>query len=110
MGMVLYQLLQVTSGHIKVLPPRTPDEIVARGKRREKQGHLVMALPEDHLAKFYKMTKGFIKAMKVPMSSESSWIHWEQIREIMTTEEGCMELGTRKGAEKGTEGGFYKAL
>ncbi|GJT15009.1 hypothetical protein Tco_0873715 [Tanacetum coccineum] len=45
-----------TSGQIKVLPPRTAKEIVAREKERKARTTLLMALPEDYLAKFHKMT------------------------------------------------------
>ncbi|GJZ80424.1 hypothetical protein Tco_0645418, partial [Tanacetum coccineum] len=45
-----------TSGQIKVLPPRTAEEIVARKRERKARTTLLMALPEDHLAKFHKMT------------------------------------------------------
>ncbi|GJZ72780.1 ribonuclease H-like domain-containing protein [Tanacetum coccineum] len=45
-----------TSGQIKVLPPRTAKEIVARERERKARTTLLMALPEDHLAKFHKMT------------------------------------------------------
>ncbi|GJR82063.1 hypothetical protein Tco_0152848 [Tanacetum coccineum] len=45
-----------TSGQIKVLPPRTAEEIVAREKERKARTTLLMALPEDHLAKFHKIT------------------------------------------------------
>ncbi|GJR66025.1 ribonuclease H-like domain-containing protein [Tanacetum coccineum] len=45
-----------TSGQIKVLPPRTVEEIVARERERKARTTLLMALPEDHLAKFHKMT------------------------------------------------------
>ncbi|GJU91659.1 ribonuclease H-like domain-containing protein [Tanacetum coccineum] len=40
----------------EVLPPRTAEEIVARERERKARTTLLMALPEDHLAKFYKMT------------------------------------------------------
>ncbi|GKA52389.1 ribonuclease H-like domain-containing protein [Tanacetum coccineum] len=43
-----------TSGQIKVLPPRTAEEIVARERERKARTTLLMALPEDHLAKFHK--------------------------------------------------------
>ncbi|GKC12216.1 ribonuclease H-like domain-containing protein [Tanacetum coccineum] len=45
-----------TQGQIKVLPPRTAEEIVARERERKARTTLLMDLPEDHLAKFYKMT------------------------------------------------------
>nr|GEW41956.1 ribonuclease H-like domain-containing protein [Tanacetum cinerariifolium] len=44
-----------TNGMIKVLPLKTAKEVVAREKERKARTTLLMALPEDHLAKFYKM-------------------------------------------------------
>nr|GEY92884.1 xylulose kinase-1 [Tanacetum cinerariifolium] len=40
---------------IKVLPPKTAEEAVAREKERKARTTLLVALPEDHLAKFHKM-------------------------------------------------------
>nr|GFA42247.1 xylulose kinase-1 [Tanacetum cinerariifolium] len=40
---------------IKVLPPKTAEEVVAREREIKARTTLLMALPEDHLAKFYKM-------------------------------------------------------
>ncbi|GJU79273.1 ribonuclease H-like domain-containing protein [Tanacetum coccineum] len=45
-----------TQGQIKVFPPRTAEEIIARERERKARTTLLMALPEDHLAKFHKMT------------------------------------------------------
>ncbi|GJY83847.1 ribonuclease H-like domain-containing protein [Tanacetum coccineum] len=45
-----------TSGQIKVLPPRTAEEIAAKKRERKARTTLLMAIPEDHLAKFHKMT------------------------------------------------------
>ncbi|GKA22229.1 hypothetical protein Tco_0708191, partial [Tanacetum coccineum] len=45
-----------TQGQIKVLPPRTAKEILARERERKARTTLLMSLPEDHLAKFHKMT------------------------------------------------------
>ncbi|GJR91448.1 hypothetical protein Tco_0215459 [Tanacetum coccineum] len=45
-----------TQGQIKVLPPRTTEEILARERERKARTTLLMALPEDNLAKFHKMT------------------------------------------------------
>ncbi|GJY55369.1 ribonuclease H-like domain-containing protein [Tanacetum coccineum] len=39
-----------TQGQIKVLPPRTAEEILARERERKARTTLLMALPEDHLA------------------------------------------------------------
>ncbi|GJT07895.1 ribonuclease H-like domain-containing protein [Tanacetum coccineum] len=44
-----------TNGVIKVLPPKTAEEILARERERKARTTLLMALPEDHLAKFHKM-------------------------------------------------------
>nr|GFC72956.1 ribonuclease H-like domain-containing protein [Tanacetum cinerariifolium] len=44
-----------TNGMIKVLPPKTAKEVVAREREKKSWTTLLMALPEDHLAKFYKM-------------------------------------------------------
>nr|GEW56503.1 xylulose kinase-1 [Tanacetum cinerariifolium] len=40
---------------IKVLPPKTAKEVVAREREEKARTTLLMALPEDHLAKFHKM-------------------------------------------------------
>ncbi|GKA59808.1 hypothetical protein Tco_0759121 [Tanacetum coccineum] len=45
-----------TNGLIKVLPPKTAEEILARERERKARTTLLMALPEDHLAKFHKWT------------------------------------------------------
>ncbi|GKA36400.1 hypothetical protein Tco_0722891 [Tanacetum coccineum] len=44
-----------TQGQIKVLLPRTAEEILARERERKARTTLLIALPEDHLAKFHKM-------------------------------------------------------
>ncbi|GJQ93929.1 ribonuclease H-like domain-containing protein [Tanacetum coccineum] len=45
-----------TNGQIKVLPPKTAEEILARERKRKARTTLLMAIPEDHLTKFHKMT------------------------------------------------------
>nr|GEW14413.1 hypothetical protein [Tanacetum cinerariifolium] len=40
---------------IKVLPPKTAEVVVARQRERKERTTLLMALPEDHLAKFHKI-------------------------------------------------------
>ncbi|GJX73759.1 ribonuclease H-like domain-containing protein, partial [Tanacetum coccineum] len=45
-----------TQGQIKVLPPRTVEEIIARERERKARTTLLMAPPEDQLVKFHKMT------------------------------------------------------
>ncbi|GJW21500.1 hypothetical protein Tco_0032122 [Tanacetum coccineum] len=49
-------VLTDTNGLIKVLPPKTAEEILARERERKARTTLLMALLEDHLAKFHKMT------------------------------------------------------
>ncbi|GJV00573.1 putative ribonuclease H-like domain-containing protein [Tanacetum coccineum] len=44
-----------TQGQLKVLPPRTAEEILAIERERKARTTLLMALPKDHLAKFHKM-------------------------------------------------------
>nr|GEZ72785.1 ribonuclease H-like domain-containing protein [Tanacetum cinerariifolium] len=43
------------NGMIKVLPPKTAKEVMARERERKARTILLMALPEDHLAKFHKI-------------------------------------------------------
>nr|GEZ07452.1 xylulose kinase-1 [Tanacetum cinerariifolium] len=49
----VWQVIQ--NGMIKVLPPKTAEEVVARERERKARTTLLMALPKDHLAKFHKM-------------------------------------------------------
>nr|GEW22175.1 hypothetical protein [Tanacetum cinerariifolium] len=44
-----------TNGMLKVLPPKTAEEVVAREGERKPRTTLLMALLEDHLEKFHKM-------------------------------------------------------
>nr|GEU60087.1 ribonuclease H-like domain-containing protein [Tanacetum cinerariifolium] len=77
-----------TNGMIKVLPPKTTEEVVARERERKARTTLLMALPEDHLAKFHKMAdaKEMWEAIKsrfeVLRSLPSSW---SQVALIMRT-------------------------
>ncbi|GJS45899.1 hypothetical protein Tco_0596020 [Tanacetum coccineum] len=45
-----------TNGQIRVLPPKTTEEFLARERERKARTTLLMAIPEEHLAKFHKMT------------------------------------------------------
>ncbi|GJS59300.1 ribonuclease H-like domain-containing protein [Tanacetum coccineum] len=55
-----------TNEVIKVLPPKTAEENLARERERKARTTLLMALSEDHLAKFHKMTdaKDMLDAIK----------------------------------------------
>ncbi|GJR31543.1 ribonuclease H-like domain-containing protein [Tanacetum coccineum] len=50
------QVLTDTNGQIRVLPPKTAEEIWARERERKERTTLLMSIPKDHLAKFHKMT------------------------------------------------------
>nr|GEX54284.1 ribonuclease H-like domain-containing protein [Tanacetum cinerariifolium] len=45
-----------TYGQIRVLPPKTAEEILAKERERKARTTLLMAIPEDHLAKFHKIS------------------------------------------------------
>ncbi|GKC46597.1 hypothetical protein Tco_1064319, partial [Tanacetum coccineum] len=55
-GNGLVQVSIDTNGQIRVLPPKTVEEILARERKRKARTTLLMSIPEDHLAKFHKMT------------------------------------------------------
>nr|GEY76705.1 xylulose kinase-1 [Tanacetum cinerariifolium] len=55
-GNGLVSVITDTNGMINVLPPKTTEEVVARERERKARTTLLMALLEDHLAKFHKMT------------------------------------------------------
>ncbi|GKA37029.1 ribonuclease H-like domain-containing protein [Tanacetum coccineum] len=44
------------NGQMRVLPPKTVEEILARERERKAKTTFLMSIPEDHLAKFHKMT------------------------------------------------------
>ncbi|GJV71778.1 ribonuclease H-like domain-containing protein [Tanacetum coccineum] len=52
----LVNIFTNTHGIMKVLPPKTAEETLARERERKARTTLLLALPEDHLAKFHKMT------------------------------------------------------
>ncbi|GJZ79165.1 putative ribonuclease H-like domain-containing protein [Tanacetum coccineum] len=63
-----------TNGVIKVLPPKTIEEILTRKRERKARTTLLMALPKDHLAKFNKMTDAkdiwdAVSPLKMPIKS-----------------------------------------
>nr|GEW56417.1 hypothetical protein [Tanacetum cinerariifolium] len=62
-----------TNGIIKVLPSKTAEEVVARERERKARITLLMALPEDHLAKFYKVID--VKEMWEAIKSRFEGLH-----------------------------------
>ncbi|GJX46413.1 ribonuclease H-like domain-containing protein [Tanacetum coccineum] len=73
-----------TQGQIKVLPPRTVEEIVARERERKARTTLLMALPEDQLAKFHKMTDA--KEMWEAIKSRFEGLHkgYERFQSLLS--------------------------
>nr|GEW37228.1 phospholipase-like, aminotransferase-like mobile domain protein [Tanacetum cinerariifolium] len=53
-----------THGQIRVLPPKTAEEILASKRERKERTTLLMAIPDDHFAKFHKIT--YAKEMTKP--------------------------------------------
>nr|GEV28491.1 putative ribonuclease H-like domain-containing protein [Tanacetum cinerariifolium] len=82
-GNGLVSITTDTNGIIKVLPPKTAEEVVAREGERKAWTTSLMALPEDHLAKFHKMADA--KEMSLPSS-------WSQVALIMRTKPGLDTL------------------
>nr|GEU51579.1 ribonuclease H-like domain-containing protein [Tanacetum cinerariifolium] len=62
-----------TNGMIKVLPPKTAEEVAAKERERKARTTLLMTLPEDHLAKFYKMADA--KEMWEAIKSKFKGLH-----------------------------------
>ncbi|GJX82966.1 hypothetical protein Tco_0332447 [Tanacetum coccineum] len=88
-GNGLVSITTDTQGQIKVLPPRTAEEIVARERERKARTTLLMALPEDHLAKFHRddaRDEGLSQVYgQVPRASKSVRNSWSSTNEVSTT-------------------------
>nr|GFB11139.1 ribonuclease H-like domain-containing protein [Tanacetum cinerariifolium] len=86
---------------IKVLPPKTAKEVVARESERKARNTLLMALPEDHLEKFHKMAdaKEIWEAIKsrIGGNDESKNMHKYLLKQQF---EG-FSVSTSKGLHKG---------
>nr|GEW42882.1 ribonuclease H-like domain-containing protein [Tanacetum cinerariifolium] len=63
-----------TNGMIRVLPPKTAEDVVAREKKRKERTTLLMALQGERLAKFHKIddAKEMWKAIKSRFSTTAS--------------------------------------
>ncbi|GJR73892.1 ribonuclease H-like domain-containing protein [Tanacetum coccineum] len=85
-----------TQGQIKVLPPRTAEEIVAKERERKARTTLLMALPEDHLAKFHKMLEIHGAGVSTEDANQkflrSLPSAWSQVSLIMRTKPGVDSL------------------
>ncbi|GJW33726.1 hypothetical protein Tco_0053758, partial [Tanacetum coccineum] len=101
-GNCLVSVSTDTNGVIKVLPSKTVEEILARERERKARTTLLMALPEDHLAKFHKMTdaKEMWEAIKsrfggndeLKKMQKSLSFTWSQVSLIMRTKPGVDSL------------------
>ncbi|GKC39358.1 ribonuclease H-like domain-containing protein [Tanacetum coccineum] len=100
----LFILKKDTNGQIKVLPPKTAEEILAKERERKARTTLIMAIPEDHLAKFHKMTdaKEMWEAIKSRFCVSTKDANqkflrslpssWSQVSLIMRTKPGVDNL------------------
>ncbi|GJR29665.1 hypothetical protein Tco_1105897 [Tanacetum coccineum] len=79
-----------TDGVIRVLPPRTAEETLARERERKARTILLMALPEDHLAKFHKMTdaKDMWEAIKSRFGGNDEYKKMQDEPKAMVTVDG----------------------
>nr|GEW58006.1 xylulose kinase-1 [Tanacetum cinerariifolium] len=97
------------NGMIKVLPPKTDGEVMAREMERKVRTTLLMALPKDHLAKFHKMVdaKEILEAIKSRSEIHGAGVlhedanqkflrslpfSWSQVALIMRTKPGLDTL------------------
>ncbi|GKC62469.1 hypothetical protein Tco_1095067, partial [Tanacetum coccineum] len=103
-----------THGIIRVLPPRTAEETLARERERKARTTLLMALPEDHLAKFHKMTDakemweaiksrfgGNEESKKNKANDNSKRLgKKEESNALMTLDGGCVDLTSHSEEEE----------
>ncbi|GJW80909.1 hypothetical protein Tco_0144884 [Tanacetum coccineum] len=79
-----------TNGVIRVLPLRSAEETLARERERKARIILLMALPEDHLAKFHKMTdaKDIWEAIKSRFGGNDKYKKMQEEPKAMVTVDG----------------------
>ncbi|GKB99587.1 hypothetical protein Tco_0985724 [Tanacetum coccineum] len=99
-GNVPVSVSTYTNGVIKVLPPKTAKEILARERERKARTTLLMGLLEDHLAKFHKLTdaKDIWDAIKSRFGGNdeskkmSLPLSWSQVSLVTRTKPGVDSL------------------
>ncbi|GJR70935.1 putative ribonuclease H-like domain-containing protein [Tanacetum coccineum] len=94
-GNGLVQVSKDTNGQVRILPPKTDEETLARERERKERTTLLMALPEDHLAKFYKMDDA--KEMCSNEDANQKFLRslplsWSQVSLVMRTKPGLDSL------------------
>ena len=55
-GNGVVKIAKDVNGKVKILLPKTTKEVQAKERERKAKSTLLMAIPEDHLVKFHKMT------------------------------------------------------
>nr|GEX86611.1 hypothetical protein [Tanacetum cinerariifolium] len=95
------QVSTPTNGQIRVLPPKTSEEILARERERKARTTLLMAIPKDHLAKFYKMTdaKEIWEAIKFKFGENDESKKMQKY--ILKQQFECFSLSNSEGLHKG---------
>ncbi|GJU42276.1 hypothetical protein Tco_1195233 [Tanacetum coccineum] len=90
-----------TNGVIKVLPPKTAKEILARERERKARTTLLMALLEDHLAKFHKMNdaKDMWDAIKSRFGGNDESKKMQKY--ILKQQFECFSVSNSEGLHKG---------
>ncbi|GJR84137.1 hypothetical protein Tco_0154922 [Tanacetum coccineum] len=76
------QLSTNTNGQIRVLPPKTAKEILAK-KERKARTTLLISIPEDHLAKFHKITdaKEMFQSLLSQLEIHSAGVSTEDVNQ-----------------------------
>nr|GEZ45468.1 ribonuclease H-like domain-containing protein [Tanacetum cinerariifolium] len=99
-------VITYTNGMIKVLPPKTAEEVVARERERKAMTTLLMALPEDHLAKFHKMAdaKEMWEAIKSIFGSTDESKKMQKY--LLKQQFEVFSVSASKGLHKGTKPGL----
>ncbi|GJX13080.1 putative ribonuclease H-like domain-containing protein, partial [Tanacetum coccineum] len=100
-GNGLANVFTSTNGQIKVLPPKTAKEILARERESKARTTLLMAIPEDHLAKFHKMidAKDMWEAIKSRFGGNDESKKMQKY--ILKQQFECFSVSNSEGLHKG---------
>nr|GEU40086.1 hypothetical protein [Tanacetum cinerariifolium] len=90
-----------TNEMIKVLPPKTAVEVVARRRERKARTTLLMALPENHLAKLHKIAdvKEMWEAIKSRFGGNNESKKMQKY--LLKQQFECFSMSTSEGLHKG---------
>ncbi|GJX25232.1 putative ribonuclease H-like domain-containing protein [Tanacetum coccineum] len=100
-GNGLANVFTSTNGQIKVLPPKTAKEILARERESKARTTLLMAIPEDHLAKFDTMidAKDMWEAIKSRFGGNDESKKMQKY--ILKQQFECFSVSNSEGLHKG---------